>query len=226
MKTTFGAIALLTICLTAVGCGPQDYEFSGGQKISAVNSPNTCTSGFSATKGGQSFMITAGHCGNELEWFRDAGGYSLGVSHFAAVNDVFDAMIIPTTDDRGKATMDARGFQVDDRVVGGYRAVTGVAYPTMDMRVCWRGGATNRMNCGKISGLFPINDQPSLFCIRPDDGVYPVPGDSGAGVWREDAGKAATVVGLIKDAGGCGVSAPPILGFYGMTIRTEDPASL
>lgn len=184
-------------------------ETIGGDRITLLNGGPLCTTGFAFTIGGGKFMATAGHCnsGNPVNWYTvnpNAGSYLIGNSGYA-VNDGrgdFQLIVAPN----------ARGGQRSD---GGIRKVNGAVDPSPGDRVCWNGAGTGHTVCAFVKAPTAFQGA-NEFCVDQPA----IPGDSGAGVWKE-AGADVTVVGIIDNAGACGTKVSSILSAYNGQIVTE-----
>lgn len=179
----------------------------GGAAILNHDNGARCTSGFGVTSQGQSYLLTAGHCG------RAGGGWwngdrTLWIGTASAEHVAHDLMLIPAY----------AGGRIYDGGVGSGEFSKGVAnwnWPFSGEWVC-QSGSTSGAVCGiqnssNFTYSFCYTDMYGNYeCLndlilsrRPDNGIATRPGDSGGPVfslWGSQVTAKGTVTGYASDA--------------------------
>jgi streptogrisin C len=119
------------------GLPPRHQDLEGGQKI--VGGTSRCTLGFTAARGAQDWIITAGHCTREADRWVNSSGRTLGSGAVTAGGGV-DVGAVPVTSTEA----------APPEVAG--RTVRGSVPAPVGASVCLY-GSTSGKTCGTITAL-------------------------------------------------------------------------
>ncbi|CCB73658.1 Streptogrisin-D [Streptantibioticus cattleyicolor NRRL 8057 = DSM 46488] len=151
-----------------------------------------CSLGFNVTKGGASYFLTAGHCGNVAASWSDA---QAGQPFATTVDSRFpgtDFALVKYDDPQSTAhpsTVDLYG--------GGTQQITQAAEATVGERVR-RSGSTSQVHEGQVTGLdATVNYQEGTVTGLIDTNVCAEPGDSGGSLFD-----GASAIGLTSGGSG------------------------
>jgi streptogrisin C len=184
---------------------PEHQALEGGQRI--VGDRTRCTLGFSAGKGAQDWIVTAGHCTREADRWQDADGELIGSGATTAPGAV-DVGGIPVT----------TALQALPEVAG--QPVRGSAAAPVGSEVCLYGGTSGK-SCGTITargrtvnfdGQRQTNMVVASVCSAQGDsgGPYITPDGQAQGVHSGGGGQCTAYFTPIDQA----------LSSLGLTLRT------
>lgn len=162
-----------------------DYMF-GGLEINLEREIGSihCTAGFSATKNGERFLVTAGHCTNKSTYIYQ-GGEIIGSNHFRYIGSKADVGLIKLTSNK---YLTSKLYKGSTMPMGQY---TSYQKSRQDMsigdKVCFS-GATTGFQCGQVISTYGSQSNgdslyPGLIVAS---GMDSEGGDSGAPFWYND----------------------------------------
>ncbi|AJC59356.1 S1 family peptidase [Streptomyces sp. 769] len=147
---------------------------AGGDAI--WGSSARCSLGFNVTKGGQPYILTAGHCGNAVqEWSDQQGGQTIATTEDSKFpgNDYSIAKYTGNTDHPSEV----------DLYNGSTQKITKAAEATVGEKV-QRSGSTTQVHDGTVKGLnATVNYQEGTVNGLIDTDVCAEPGDSGGALF-------------------------------------------
>lgn len=122
--------------------GVTEAVVKGGRSLTRSNGRHECTAGFTASRSGDSGVLTARHCANALRYLNATGVISTSPAQTS--NDAIDFQFHRTLTGNGHST--SKQF----RVTSGDRTVTAVNNAPLDSTVChW--GQTTGYSCSRVA---------------------------------------------------------------------------
>lgn len=165
----------------------KDYMFGGLEiNIERPISSGWCTAGFSATKNGERYLVTAGHCINDKNSpYTYQVGEIIGANHFHYMGSKADVGLIKLSSNKYLTNKIYKGSTMP---MGQY---TSYQKSRQEMqigdKVCFS-GATTGFQCGNIISTYssPSLDGSLYPGLIVTSGIDSDGGDSGAPYWYND----------------------------------------
>lgn len=180
------------------------FHVQGGLQIGSTVSRSTgsgyCTLGYTATRNGEDYLVTAGHClrnavdRGENNWYQ--GGEFIGTRSLYGANSNYDAGIIKLSTAKNATNYIYKNNSFDSKYT---RETNGNSYTGQPVCIS---GVTSGTICGNVT-----NTNGNVIIERPDGSTYAatrviadyggVGGDSGAPVWYS-----GIMIGIHNASGG------------------------
>lgn len=166
------------------------YHMQGGLRIGftkPMSLSGGCTLGYTATRNGEDYIVTAGHC---LKAAADAGSTSwyqgeelIGVGSLYGANENYDVGLIKHSSYKNATNYIYKFSSFDSKYT---RETNGGPY--VGQPVCFSGAASDTTKCGNVKNtsaktLVKRGDGSSYTATRVEADFLSLNGDSGAPVW-------------------------------------------